>query len=124
MYENVICHNCGKEFSSAHIKNNRCPFCAFSLKHQRQHKEDSNKTNHNVSSYAIICHLKFSWSYQYETIDGKKRDITASSANELKRMVLERGFPWDDKNVPEEKPVKYIPMHDNDYYISMMGPQH
>ena len=126
MYENVICHNCGNEFNSARIKNNRCPFCGFSLKlkHQRQNKKDSNQINHNVASYTIICHLKFSWSYQYETIDGKKRDITASSANELKDKVLERGFPWDDENVPEEKIVKYIPIPDEDQVHSMMGPQH
>lgn len=124
MYGNVICHHCGNEFRSTRIKNNRCPSCGFSLKHQRQHKKDSNKTNHNVSSYAIICHLKFSWSYQYETIDGKRRDITASSADELKNIVLERGFPWDDKNVPEEKPVKHIPIYDESYYRSILGPQH
>ena len=73
--------------------------------------------NKYVSSYKIECHHKFSWSYEY-TIDGKKRDIIASSVDELKEKVLERGFPWDDEIVPKSKEVIIIRerlKYSNDY---------
>ena len=76
-----------------------------------------------VTSFRIERHHSHSWSYEY-TIDGKKRDITASSAYELKNKVLERGFPWDDEKVPNEKTVKHIPIPSESALRSMLGPQH
>ena len=47
-----------------------------------------------VTSFKIERHHSHSWSYEY-TIDGKHRDIIADSLQELKKIVLARGFPWE-----------------------------
>ena len=61
--------------------------------------------NDKVSSFEIIKHGNFSWSYVY-TINNKKRDIHGVSLHELRKKVLSRNLPWDDKNYPEENLVE------------------
>lgn len=58
-----------------------------------------------VSSFEIIRHGSFSWSYVY-MVDNKKRDIHGDSLHDLRRKVLSRDLPWDDENYPEEKIAK------------------
>ncbi|WP_295594310.1 zinc ribbon domain-containing protein [uncultured Methanobrevibacter sp.] len=67
-----------------------------------------------VTSFKIERHHSHSWSYEY-TIDGKHRDIIASSKEELRQKVLERGFPWDGgRDTKDDKSV-----HNEDvFYIS------
>ena len=55
-----------------------------------------------VTSFRIERHHSHSWSYEY-TIDGKHRDIIASSKDELRQKVLEKGFPWDDGRDEEDE---------------------
>lgn len=55
----------------------------------------------NTFLFEIVKIHDFSWSYVY-IINGKKRDIYGDSLGDLKRKVLEKGFPWDDENYPEE----------------------
>lgn len=59
-------------------------------------------TKENTFSFEIIKHSDFSWSYVY-IIDNKKRDLHGSSLHDLKRKVLDRGFPWDNNRFPEHK---------------------
>lgn len=61
--------------------------------------------NKNISSFEIIKHNNFSWSYVY-IINNKKRDIHAVSVRELKRKVLSRNLPWDDENYPENNIIE------------------
>lgn len=56
-----------------------------------------------ISSFKIVKHHTYSWSYNYKTIDGKKRDISGSSLENLKKQVLDMGLPWDYENYPDEK---------------------
>ena len=58
-----------------------------------------------ISSFEIVKHNNFSWSYVY-TIDGRKRDIHGDSLHKLRKKVLDRGLPWDDENYPESKITK------------------
>ena len=118
----VICQNCGRR-ATLSTDGRICLLCGHPVDHPSDNKKGSVPKNNKVSSYTINCHHKYSWSYEY-TIDGKKRDIIASSAYELKNKVLERGFPWDDEKVPNEKTVKHIPIPSERVLRSMLGPQH
>ena len=62
-----------------------------------------------ISSFEIVKHNNFSWSYVY-TIDNKKRDIHGDSLHNLRKKVLDRGLPWDDENYPKNN----IPKNDYD----------
>ena len=62
-------------------------------------------TEENIDSFEIIQNSEFSWSYVY-TINGRKRDLFGSSLHDLRRKVLDKGLPWDDKKYPEEKITK------------------
>ena len=53
-------------------------------------------------SFEVIKNSEFSWSYVY-TINDRKRDLFGSSLHDLKRKVLDKGLPWDDKKYPDEK---------------------
>ncbi len=61
--------------------------------------------NEKISSFEIIKHTKFSWSYVY-TIDGRKYDIHGVSTYDLRKKVLARDLPWDNENYPEDKLTK------------------
>ena len=65
-------------------------------------------TKDKISSFKIVKHNSFSWSYVY-IINGKKRDIHGDSLHDLRKKVSVRGLPWDDENFPEDK------INKNDY---------
>lgn len=58
--------------------------------------------NKKLTDFKIVRHHTYSWSYIYK-IDGKKRDITGSSIENLKKQVLDMALPWDYENYPDEK---------------------
>lgn len=58
-----------------------------------------------VNNYRIECYTRFSWGYIY-TINERRREIWAESAEDLKRKVLSKDLPWDDAKVPKAKPTK------------------
>ena len=62
-------------------------------------------TKENISSFEIVKHNSFSWSYVY-IINGKKRDIHGDSLHDLRKKVLSKGLPWDHEHFPEEKITK------------------
>ena len=86
----VYCKSCYREVWVSY-EYNRCPFCEVPL-----------DLNNEVFSYVIKRYSPFSFRYEY-TLDGQQRYIFASSTDELKEKVLERGFPWDDERIPNEK---------------------
>ena len=55
--------------------------------------------------YEIKCYSKFSWGYIYFE-NGRRREIWADNVDGLKAKVLERNLAWDDRKVPNEKPVR------------------
>ena len=77
-------------------------------------------SNDKVSSFEIIKHGNFSWSYVY-ILNNNKRDIHGDSIHDLRRKVLSRDLPWDDENYPDEKitktqydsKIKKVPISDN-----------
>lgn len=58
----------------------------------------------NVNNFEIKCHSRFSWGYLY-IIKGKTRELWAESIEDLKKKVLSKGLPWDDKKVPKRKSI-------------------
>ena len=62
-------------------------------------------TKEKISSFEIVKHNNFSWSYVY-TINGSKRDIHGDSLHNLRKKVLDRDLPWDAENYPEDKITK------------------
>ena len=56
----------------------------------------------NVTSYEIVRNHSYSWTYYY-TINGRRRDVTGSSLENLKKQVLDMDLPWDYENYPDEK---------------------
>ena len=62
-------------------------------------------TKENISSFEIVKHNSFSWSYVY-IINGKKRDIHGDSLHDLRKKVLSKGLPWDHEHFPDEKITK------------------
>ena len=59
----------------------------------------------NVDEYKIECYTKFSWGYVY-SINGKRHELWSDSLKSLKTKVFAKDLPWDEKKVPEVKPVK------------------
>ena len=59
-------------------------------------------TKEKISSFEIVKHNNFSWSYVY-AIDGKKRDIHGDSLHNLRKKVLDRDLPWDNENYPKDE---------------------
>lgn len=62
--------------------------------------------NEKISSFEIKKHNKYSWSYVYTTVDGRKYDIHGTSPDDLRKKVLSRDLPWDNEKYPEEKLTK------------------
>ena len=57
-----------------------------------------------VDDYEIKCYGRFSWGYVY-TIKGKSREFWSESIDALKKKILSKDLPWDDKKVPERKSI-------------------
>ena len=57
-----------------------------------------------VDNYEIKCYSRFSWGYVY-TIKGKTRELWSESIDALKKKILSKDLPWDDKKVPERKSI-------------------
>ena len=72
-----------------------------------------------ISSFKIIKNHRYSWSYNYKTTDGKKRDITGSSLENLKKQVLDMGLPWDYENYPDDKITNSY--YDDEILVSRLG---
>ena len=56
----------------------------------------------NVTKFEIVKIHDYSWVYYY-TINGRRRDVSGSSLENLKKQVLDMDLPWDYENYPDEK---------------------
>ena len=58
----------------------------------------------NVDEFEIKCYSRFSWGYLY-TIKGKRKELWSETIDALKKKVLSKELPWDDRKIPKRKSI-------------------